>query len=123
MRRRDCMAWVGAAGLACTAAAVAKPDAQEQARIERLILAVGKRSDIVFIRNGKEYNCAQAAEFLEGKLKWRSGKVNNVQEFIDQVGTRSTTSGDVYQVRMKDGTVLPSAAFLRQELERIEKPQ
>jgi hypothetical protein len=119
MRRRDGLGFCGA-WLLC-ALAMAKPENPERARIDRLIQAVGKRSDIMFIRNGKEYDCAQAAEFLAGKLKWRLGKVNNVQDFIDQIGTRSTTSGDIYQVRMKDGTVLPSAVFLRQELERIER--
>jgi hypothetical protein len=121
MRRRDCLGLVGTC-VVCVPA-LARVDPQEQARIDRLIQAVGKRGDIVFIRNGKEYNSTQAAEFLEGKLKWRLGRVGNVQDFIDQIGTRSTTSGDIYTVRMKDGSVLPSAVFLRQELERIERPR
>ncbi len=121
MRRREGLTLIGA-WLMC-AAALAKPDAREQARIDRLIQAVGKRTDIAFIRNGTAYDSAQAAEFLDGKLKWRIGKVTTVQDFIEQIGTRSTSSGDIYQVRLKDGTVIPSAVFLRQELERIEQPR
>lgn len=104
-----------------SAAALADPSAVEQARIDKLIMAVGQRSDIKFVRNGKEYSCVQAADFLRGKLKWRIDKVATVQDFIEQVGTRSTSSGDIYQVRLGDGRTLASAEFLTQELRRIEK--
>jgi hypothetical protein len=103
------------------AAALAEPSATEQARIDKLITAVSQRSDISFVRNAKEYSGAQAADFLRGKLRWRIDKVATVQDFIEQVGTRSTSSGELYQVRLADGRVLNSADFLRQELRRIEK--
>lgn len=102
------------------AAAGADPSRSERARIDRLLRAVGQRKDAKFIRNGKEYTCAQAAEFLQGKLTWRIEKVSTVQDFIDQVGTRSATSGEIYRVRLADGRVIPSADFLRQELARLE---
>ncbi|MEO7851057.1 MAG: DUF5329 family protein [Rubrivivax sp.] len=119
MKRRDCIGLL--AGCALYALAVAHPDAQERARIDRLIQAVGKRSDIKFIRNGSEHDSVEAAEFLQGKLKWRISKVTTVQDFIDQIGTRSTTSGEIYQVQLADGKKMPSAEFLRQELARIEQ--
>jgi len=113
------------AGIACAAAllcraAVADPSAAEMARINHLIDAVGAHADIRFIRNGKEYSSAQAVEFLHGKLQWRLDKVRTVDDFIDQIGTRSTTSGDTYSVRLPSGKTLPSAEFLRLELARIE---
>jgi len=118
MKRRLCLGLLGAW---CTAPAWAEPPAAEAARIDKLILAVAHRGDIRFLRNGKEYDCRQAAEFLRGKLKWRMEKVATVQDFIEQIGTRSTTTGEVYQVKLADGRTLPSAEFLRQELRRIEK--
>ncbi len=118
MKRRYCLGLLGAL---CAGGARAEPTAAEAARIDRLIAAVGKRSDMKFVRNGKEYSCEQAAEFLRGKLKWRLEKVTTVQDFIDQIGTRSTTSGEIYQVKLADGRTLTSADFLRQELQRIEK--
>jgi hypothetical protein len=118
MKRRPCLGLLGAL---CTAPGWAEPTAAEAARIDKLILAVANRGDIKFLRNGKEYDCRQAAEFLRGKLKWRIEKVATVQDFIDQIGTRSTTSGEVYRVKLADGRTLPSAEFLRQELRRIEK--
>jgi hypothetical protein len=129
MKRRRCLALAGgllgtlpvAGARAQPSAGVqAQPSAAEQARIERLLDAVAKRTDIRFVRNGRDYSGSQAAEFLRGKLGWRLDKVATVQDFIEQVGTRSTTSGDVYRVRLADGRVMTSADFLRQELKRIE---
>jgi len=91
------------------------------ARINRLIDAVAQHKDLKFIRNGKEYTAAQAGDFLRGKLKWRIEKVATMQDFIVEVGTRSTTSGDPYLVRLGNGRTLPSAEFLAQELRRLEK--
>lgn len=118
MRGRRC---IGAVLAACSLAAWAQPAPAEQQRIDRLIEAVAGNKDLRFLRNGREYTAAQAADFLRGKLKWRIDKVKTVQDFIDEIGTRSTTSGDIYQVRLADGRTLPSAEFLRQELRRIEK--
>jgi hypothetical protein len=118
MRRRDCLAWLT---VPWSAAAWADPSAAERARINRLIDAVGQRKDILFVRNGKEYTAAQAADFLRGKLQWRIEKVGTVQDFIEQVGTRSTTSGGFYLVRLANGRTLTSAEFLAQELRRLER--
>lgn len=118
MKRRACLGWLLAAG--GSAAQTPLNDA-ERVRINRLIDAVGQRKDIRFVRNGKEYTSVQAADFLRGKLQWNTEKVHSMKDFIAQVGTRSTTSGDAYQVRLADGRTLPSAEFLMQELQRIEK--
>ncbi|HMO46605.1 MAG TPA: DUF5329 family protein [Rubrivivax sp.] len=117
MKRR---AWLGMLLAAGLAAARANPSAGERARIEGLIAAVGRRDDIRFLRNGKEYSCVQAAEFLRGKFLWQIEKIATVQDFIERVGTRSTTSGDVYKVRMADGRIVTSADFLKQELRRLD---
>jgi Family of unknown function (DUF5329) len=99
----------------------ADPTEHERARIERLLDAVAQRQDIKFIRNGKDYSAAQGADFLRGKFNWNAEKVRTVQDFIEQIGTRSNLSGDPYKVRLADGRVLACADFLRQELRRIEK--
>lgn len=116
--RRHCVALLLAG---CVLGARAEPPPAEMSRINRLIDAVAQHGDLKFIRNGKEYTAAQAADFLRGKLKWRIEKVNSMQDFMVEVGTRSTTSGEVYQVRLGDGRTMPSAEFLAQELRRIEK--
>jgi len=102
-------------------AARANPSDAERERINRLIEAVARRKDIRFVRNGKEYSSTQAADFLRGKLQWRIEKVATVQDFIEQVGTRSTASGEIYLVRLADGQTVPSSQFLTQELRRLGK--
>jgi len=118
MKRRACLGGLLAAG---GGAAWAQPSDEERARINRLIDAVGQRQDIRFVRNGKEYTSAQAADFLRGKLQWNLDKVHTMNDFIAVVGTGSTTSGQTYQVRLVDGRLQPSADFLGQELRRLEK--
>jgi hypothetical protein len=113
--------WLGCLLAPWGPAAWADPSAAERARIERLLDALAARKDIRFVRNSKEYTGAQAADFLRGKLHWQIDKVATAQDFIQQIGTRSTTSGNVYMVRLADGRELPSAQFLTQELRRIDK--
>ncbi len=113
--------WLGWLLVPWGATARADPSAAESARIERLLNAVAARTDLRFVRNGKEYSAAQAADFLRGKLQWNVEKISTAKDFIEQIGTRSTTSGNVYLVRLADGRELPSAQFLAQELRRIEK--
>lgn len=118
MKRRACLSALVAA---CCAVARADPTPAERARIERLLAAVAKRTDIRFLRNGKEYDSVQAADFLRGKYGWRIEKVATVQDFIEQIGTRSTSSDEIYKVRLADGRIIPNADFLVQELRRLEK--
>jgi hypothetical protein len=118
MKRRACLGWLLAAGCGTARAELSEA---ERARIYRLIDAVGQRKDIRFVRNGKEYTSVQAADFLRGKLQWNIEKVHSMKDFITVVGTGSTTSGQIYQVRLADGRLQPSAEFLAQELRRIEK--
>jgi hypothetical protein len=118
MKRRHCLGLIGAL---VWSAALADPSPAEQARINKLIQAVAQRKDATFIRNGNQYTCAQAAEFLQGKLKWRLNKVATVEDFIEQIGTRSTTTGEIYQVRLANGRLIPSADFLLKELAQIER--
>lgn len=116
LRRACCLALLAA--LAGPAASV--PPAAEQARIDRLIDTVAQNKQARFIRNGSEYSAADAADFLRRKLQAYGDRVNTVQDFIDQIGTRSSTSGRLYTVRLADGREVPSADFLRAELARIE---
>ncbi len=115
--RRAC---VGLLLAGCSVGVLAEPTPAEMARINRLIDAVARRTDLKFIRNGKEFTAAQAGDFLRGKLKWRIEKVSTMEDFIVEVGTRSTTTGEPYQVRLSGGRSLSSAEFLLQELRRLE---
>jgi len=100
--------------------AMAAPNAHEQSRIDQLIHYIETQKDMKFIRNDKEYSCAEAGKFLRGKLEAMGGEVTTAREFIDRIGTKSSTSGAPYQVKFADGRSMPAAQFLGDELKRME---
>jgi hypothetical protein len=110
---------MGMTSLAATRT-MAAPTVHEQSRIDRLIHYIASQKDMKFIRNGTEYSCAEAAKFLRGKLESMGGEVMTAREFIDRIGTKSSTSGALYQVKFADGRVMTSAQFLGDELKRME---
>jgi hypothetical protein len=92
----------------------------EQARIDRLIAFVETRKGVTFIRNGNDYSCEDAAKFMRGKMKMMGGDVSTAQQFIDQIASKSSTTGQPYLVRFTDGKTQPVAKFLGDELMRMD---
>jgi len=115
LRRAFVFALLGPAALITNAA----PPQREAARIERLIQYVEAMTDVKFIRNGTEYSSADAAKFLRGKLDYLADKIHTAQDFIEQVATKSGSSGQPYLIRLADGRVIPTAQFLGDELKRM----
>lgn len=92
----------------------------EQARIDRLIAYIESRKDVTFVRNGKDYSCADAARFMGGKMRTMGEHVTTAQQFIDQIAAKSSTTGQPYMIRFADGRVQPAAQFLGDELVRMD---
>ena len=99
----------------------AAPPAHEQSRIERLIRYVESQKAIKFIRNGTEYTAEDAGKFLRGKLEAMGGEVTTARQFIKRIASRSSMSGQPYQVRLADGQTVLAENFLEDELQRIER--
>ncbi|HET9645454.1 MAG TPA: DUF5329 family protein [Burkholderiaceae bacterium] len=115
-RRVCCLILLAAASVG----AAGEPVPSEKARIDRLIDAVAQNTIARFVRNGSVYSSADAAEFLRQKLRAFGDRVKTVYDFIEHVASRSSTSGEIYKVRLADGREVPSGDFLRAELARIE---
>ncbi|MET0335117.1 MAG: DUF5329 family protein [Rhizobacter sp.] len=116
MRRR-----VVLIGLLLAAAGVhAAPNAAELARIQRLIAYVEAQTTIRFVRNGSAYSSTDAAKFLRRKFEKMGEHVSTAQQFIDQIGSKSSTSGEAYLIRFPDGKQIPAARFLGDELKRMD---
>lgn len=112
--------------LAAAAAALAVParaelSAAERARIERLIVFVANQKDMQFVRNGNVYSCTDAAAFLRKKLDSMGQQVSTAQQFIEQIASKSSMSGEPYMVRFADGRTAMAAHLLQAELKRIER--
>ena len=101
------------------APATAPAQFTEPEKIERLIQYVAGRKDAVFIRNGAEHTCAEAAEHMRGKLRSAGASIKTARDFIEQAASRSSLSGQPYRVRLADREIA-ARDLLLEELGRIE---
>jgi hypothetical protein len=108
-------------GLLAAAAVSAAPSAAEKARIERLIAYVEAQTTIRFVRNGSAYSSKDAAKFLRGKYEKMGEHVTTAQQFIEQIASKSSTTGEAYLIRFADGRQVPAARFLGDELKRMDQ--
>ena len=92
----------------------------EKEKIELLIKRVEGLKDAKFVRNGTDYDASTAGRFLRGKWDQAAG-VKTARDFIDKVGSVSSTSGKPYLIRFPDGKEVKAGDYLRAELEKIEK--
>ena len=91
----------------------------ETQKIEHLIGTVAKLRDAVFVRNGKEYDCKEAAEHMRRKWKWKEDEIETARDFIRIAASASSMSGKPYLIRFKDGREVKSADFLNAELDKL----
>jgi Family of unknown function (DUF5329) len=121
MFRRSFLMRASALTVFCVAStARAEPPVKEQTRIEKLIAFVENQKNMKFIRNGTEYSCADAAKFLRGKMDSMGGEVTSARDFIERIASKSSMSGQPYQVKFADGKTMLAAQFLSEELKRLE---
>lgn len=95
--------------------------ASEAQRIEYLIRSVEQLSNAKFVRNGSAHDAQAAADHLRLKLRESGGRCNTADDFIRLCGSKSSISGQPYQIRFADGTLLTSEAFLRAKLEELDR--
>ena len=120
-RRAACRRLIGALLGGAAGAVLAAPSSAEMARIERLLVMIGTRRDMRLVRNGSEHDTDTAVSFLRGKLKHFGSDIKTAEEFIERLASRSSTTGQLYWVRLSDGRQIPAGDFLRIELARLDK--
>ncbi len=92
----------------------------EEEKIETLIRTIETLKDAVFMRNGREYESAQAADHLRTKWRFARSRIKTARAFIIHVAARSSRTGEPYLIRFADGREVTSDQFLEAELERLE---
>lgn len=97
------------------AGAAPSPVVDERARIEGLLATIAS-SGIVFIRNGSDHSAAEAADHLRSKWSRAGDRIATAEDFIEQLASRSSQSGEAYRVRLPDGTVHDAGPWLREQL-------
>jgi hypothetical protein len=105
--------------VAVQASAASRP-AEEQASIDWLLDQIGN-SKAIFIRNGKEYDAAQAVSHLKTKLMFAGRRVQTVRQFIVGVASHSEETGKPYEIRQPDGKQSPMAMWLMERLAIYEQ--
>ncbi len=80
-----------------------------------------EQSECVFVRNGKEYDGAEALGHIGKKYDYVKKRVKTAEDFIEYAATRSSLSGKPYLVRC-DGEELLTAQWLKTELARLRQP-
>lgn len=95
----------------------------EEKQIEALIDTIERMTDATFIRNGRPYSAAAAAEFLRRKWRHRAAEVGSADDFIGKVASFSSTTGQPYLIRFDNGRETLCSIFLRTELNNLRKKE
>ena len=74
-----------------------------------------RHSSCTFIRNGSEYDGAQAADHVKAKYDYYKSDIKTVEDFIERAASKSMLSGKPYEVRCADGKIIPAADWIRTE--------
>lgn len=93
----------------------------ETDKIKFLLTELGKSdAKLKFIRNGEEFSGQEAREHMQKKLDYAGNKIKTVNDFIDQIATKSYLTGNTYYVKLPNGTKIESAKWLRETLKKLD---
>ena len=95
--------------------------AQANSEIEALLGSLKALDGAVFIRNGTEHSAGDAEAHLRMKWQKQSDKIKSAEDFIALCGSKSSVSGERYQIRFKDGQLRYSDDVLVEWLREIRK--
>ena len=76
-----------------------------------------RKSDVIFIRNGKEHTPQEAANHMAKKMDHFRDEIKTPEDFIRLTGTKSILSGKPYLVRFPGGGEMRSKEWLARALE------
>lgn len=94
---------------------------QADQEIQFLISTVQSLGGAKFVRNGTSYDPKSAADHLRLKLKNAGSRVATAEDFIRLCATQSSASGQPYQIRFADGSMVATEEFLTSKLAEYRK--
>jgi hypothetical protein len=97
---------------------VAAPAKEE---IESLLGYVGALDAAKFIRNGSSYPASAAVSHMRLKWEKQTKKIVTAEDFIALCGSKSSTTGERYQIKFKDGSERFCDDVLSQQLRAIRQ--
>jgi hypothetical protein len=57
---------------------------------------------------------------MQKKIDYAGNKIKNVNDFIDLIATKSYLTGNLYYIKLPDGTKVESAKWLRETLKKLD---
>ncbi len=91
----------------------------EMKKIEWLLNRI-QNSNITFIRNGSDHSPQEAADHLRSKLQQARDQIKTLDDFIENIASKSSMSGSPYQVKMPDGSMINAKDWYAQELKEYK---
>ncbi|MBI2801072.1 MAG: DUF5329 domain-containing protein [Gammaproteobacteria bacterium] len=110
-------------GLALAPMAHAAPSAAVETEIKYLIGFI-ETSGCEFYRNGNWYDSLRAADHLRYKYKMlaASDRISTTEDFIEKAATKSSLSGEPYEVRCSGREPITSTQWLYESLAHYRVP-
>jgi len=107
-------------GLLLVPVARAEPPTRMQIEVN-FLLGYIEGSGCEFYRNGTWHDSKTAQAHLRDKYKYLVAKdlINTTEDFIKKAATKSSFSGQPYEVRCNGGATVTSNQWLRDELARF----
>lgn len=93
----------------------------ENEKIDRLIESVAKMDGASFIRNGSSYASARAADHLRSKRNSAGSRIETAAQFIEHIASRSSTTGEAYQIKLPSGETVFSEDYFTRRLKEMEE--
>ncbi|WP_265693037.1 DUF5329 family protein [Providencia rustigianii] len=85
---------------------------EEKTRAEALLAELGKQQNLTFTRNGSGHSAADAESHLRLKLGKTEKRLKTTEQFIDNVASKSSITGEEYQVTDAQGKVTSANQYL-----------
>ncbi len=93
---------------------------EERVKVKQLVGYIESLPQTRFVRNGRSYSAAEAAQFMRLKCEAKMDKLATAREYVEQCFTRSSTSKEVYHLRDATGVTKESGVVLNARLDEIE---
>jgi len=91
----------------------------EKQKIESLISSIEHLKNAKFNRNGTLYDATTAAKHLRMKLNKAGDDIKTAQDFIDQIASKSSMTGQDYKIVYSDGKEILARKYFYDKLKTL----
>lgn len=97
-----------------------KAQLTEKEKILRLI-DITEKSQMRFVRDGVNYTSSETAEYLRKNYGLAESEIRTAQEFIMNIASKSSATGEIYYAELADGSLLRAEDWYRDRLREVNQ--